>query len=206
MTDGGFRRLLVKHRPTVRGDMVETRPRLMTASANSLGVPCVTGRPDSSGASPATAMIWPSCAAVNVAGRPQRGAACNTCGIKPRKVGSSASSAAAASWEAAWAQRARHHRTVMSLIPHMAASCRLRAPPALWRMLVARWTSSCGRRRLRTISARMVCCRSVSAIDTGSGPRGLRICTPPATHWGQVASSCPEEWIINPTATFAKLY
>jgi hypothetical protein len=186
--------------------MVETRPGLMTASANSLGGQGVTGRPDSSGASQATAMLWQSGAAVNVAGRPQRGASGHTCGIKPRQVGSSASRSAAASGEAALAQRARHHRTVRSRIPHRAASCRLRAPPALWRMIVARGTSSCGRRRLRTIAARMVCCRSVSSIDTGAGPRGLRICTPPATNWGQVASTCPEEWIINPTATFAKLY
>jgi hypothetical protein len=147
--------------------MLATIPRCMTSSANSLGVQCVTGRPDRSGASQATAMIWHSGAGVNVAGRPQRGASCNTCGIKPRKVGSSAAGSAAASWEAALAQRARHNRTVMSLIPHTAAICRLRAPPALWRMIVARWTSSCGRRRLRTISARIVCCRSVRALDTG---------------------------------------
>jgi hypothetical protein len=206
VTDGVFSRLRFHNRPTVRGDMVETRPRLMTSAANSLGVQGVTGRPERSGASQATAMSWQRCAAVNVAGRPQRGASCNTCGIKPRQVGSSASSAAAARGEAALAQRARHHRTVMSLLPNMAAICRLRAPPALWRMIVARWTSSCGRRRLRTISARMVCCRSVSSIATGSGPRGLRICTPPAPNWGQVASTCHAEWIINPTATFAKLY
>jgi hypothetical protein len=46
----------------------------------------------------------------------------------------------------------------------------------------------------------------VSSIDIGLGPRGLRICTPPATNRGQVASTCHEEWIINPTATLAKLY
>jgi hypothetical protein len=186
--------------------MVETIPRSMTSSANSLGGPCVTGRPHSSGASQGTAMICQSCSEVNVPGHPQPGASCHTCRIKPSKVGSSASSSAGANWEAALAQRARHHRTVMERIPHTAAICRLRAPAALCMMIVAWWTSSCGRRRLQTISARLVCCRSVSSIDTGLGPRGLRIGTPPATNWGQVASTGHEEWIINPTATLAKLY
>jgi hypothetical protein len=70
---GVSRPLRFNKRPTRRGDMLGTRPRLLTSSANSRGVQGVTGRPESAGASPATATLWPSRAGVHVAGRPRPG-------------------------------------------------------------------------------------------------------------------------------------
>jgi hypothetical protein len=53
--------------------MDATLPRFCTSSANSGGVQGVTGRPLSWGGSQATARIWVTCSAVNLAGQPRRG-------------------------------------------------------------------------------------------------------------------------------------
>jgi hypothetical protein len=63
--------------------MLLTMPRVIASSANSQGVQWLTGRPESAGASQASATIWQICSGVNVAGRPPRGASDNTCWIKP---------------------------------------------------------------------------------------------------------------------------
>jgi hypothetical protein len=164
----------------LRGERVGTMPRLITASASSLGVQWLTGRLEAWGTSQATATIWQNCSEVNVAGRPRRGSSRNTGWRRRRKVSSSAYASAAASCGAAWAQRLRQSRTVGSLTCRASARCRVLAPSALCQMIVARWTSSCGRRRLWTMSSKMARCRSVSGIARGRGPRGGRICIPPA--------------------------
>jgi len=97
VTDAVSSLLLFKKRPTRRGEMLRTMPRLITSAANSRGVQCVTGRPQSAGASQATATIWHSCSGVKVAGRPRRGVSRNTCWRRVPRVSSSASISAAAS-------------------------------------------------------------------------------------------------------------
>ena len=54
-TDAALNPLLFKKRPTLRGAIRSTLPRLVTSSANSLGVQWDTGRPEASGDSHATA-------------------------------------------------------------------------------------------------------------------------------------------------------
>ncbi len=54
------RPLLFKKRPTRRGEMLGTMPRPLPSSANARGVQCVTGRPESAGASHATATMGPA--------------------------------------------------------------------------------------------------------------------------------------------------
>jgi hypothetical protein len=66
----------VKKRPTWRSEIVVTIPRLRASSASSRGVQWLMGRPDTSGASQATAMLWHHCSALKGAGAPGRGASC----------------------------------------------------------------------------------------------------------------------------------
>jgi hypothetical protein len=66
--------------------MVATMPRLMTSSASSRDVQCVTGRPDFSGGSQATARISAIWSAVNVPPHPARGKSLNTSSIASRKA------------------------------------------------------------------------------------------------------------------------
>src|SRR5207249_4906312 len=66
--------LTVKKRPTERGEMVATIPRLAASSANSRGVQCVVGRSAAGGGVQASATIWTTCSALKVSGAPLRGA------------------------------------------------------------------------------------------------------------------------------------
>jgi hypothetical protein len=68
------RGLFFKNRPTLRGEIVATMPRFWTSSASSRLVQWLIGRPDCSGGSQATAMIWTICSGLKVAGFPGRGA------------------------------------------------------------------------------------------------------------------------------------
>ena len=102
--------------------MVRTMPRVISSSAHSQDVQWLTGRPQSSGASQATATNWHSGSGVNVAGRPRRGPSRKTCWRRSRSVSASASASAAASGGVAWAQRLRQSRTVGSLTPSASAA------------------------------------------------------------------------------------
>lgn len=146
----------------LRGEMLSTILRLTTSSANSVGVQWVTGRPDNSGDSQATTMIWQICSGVKVPGRPLRGSSLNTFWIRPRNSLSSTSDSASANCSEAFAQRARQVRTVGSQISKSSAIWWFRAPESPFRMIVARVTLYWGLRRQRTISSRMARCRSVS--------------------------------------------
>lgn len=66
--------------------MVATIPRLMTSSASSRDVQCVTGRPDLSGGSQATARINAIWSAVNVPPHPARGKSLNTSSMASRRA------------------------------------------------------------------------------------------------------------------------
>src|SRR5262249_12732774 len=63
-----------KKRPTCRGEIELTMPRRLASAASSLGVQCVTGRPESSGGSQASARICVTCSAENFGTAPGRGA------------------------------------------------------------------------------------------------------------------------------------
>jgi hypothetical protein len=161
--------------------MVRTMPRWSSSSAKSRDVQGLTGRPPPSGASQATATNGHRCSGVNVAGRPRRGPSRTTCWLRSRRVSASASASAAASGGVAWAQRVRPSRTVGSLPPSASAPCRGLAPSARGMIMLARGTSSCGRRRRWIISVRRARGRSVRGRAAGRGPRGVRLVTPPAT-------------------------
>ena len=62
-------------------------PRRMTSSVSSRGVQCVTGRPDFSGGSQATAKICAIGSAVNLPPQPARGKSPSTRPIASRKAG-----------------------------------------------------------------------------------------------------------------------
>ena len=69
-----------------------------------------------------------------------------------------------------------------------------------------RTTGTPGRRRLWLISARRVCCRSVSGTGAGRDPRGVRIFTPPLRAVASMDPPCSEGCIRTQTIGFAKLY
>ncbi len=63
----------LKKRPTWRTEIEGTIPRATTSSANSVGVQCVTGRPESAGGSQATARMRAIWSGANVPGHPDLG-------------------------------------------------------------------------------------------------------------------------------------
>lgn len=148
--------------------------RLTTSSANSLGVQCVTGRPDSAGGSQATAMIWHSCSAVKVAGVPGRGWSAKVACTRLLNSLSPPSASATASCSATLNHRSHHWLTVCQCSPRSSAICCLRTPLDACKMILHRVTSHCGLFARRTNCSNIACCRSLNVMGEGGGPPDFR--------------------------------
>jgi len=153
-------------RSTCLREIVSTMPRLMTSSASSCGVQCVTGRSLSSGGSQATAMICVSCSAVKVGGPPWRGSSARSSWSNlARSLSLAPSCSAVARRCSPLAQRVRHRRTRWRSTPRRRPCSSLLSPAADIRTMALRSTSRAGVSALfLRHRSRMARCRPETAI------------------------------------------
>ena len=180
--------------------------RLTASSASSLGVQCVTGRPDSSGGSHDIATIWQICSAVKVAGVPLLGWSESTSSISWRNSLSVILPSATASRSADSAHRLRQRRGVWTCTPKSSAIRWLRKPSSAIRMILLRRTIHCGLWARRTNCSSVVRWRSVNRICLGFGPLGLRnVLHSPSGSGYRSRSYWREAPMLNQCRVFAKL-
>lgn len=136
-------------------------PRLITSSVSSRGVQCVTGRPEFSGGSHATARIWAICSAVNVPPQPARGKSPRASAIAPRRAAGFSTHSITTSRGKACCHRRRQAPTPCRSQPSRAAIPSFLTPANASKMISARWANPCGHDRAQTIDWSTACCRSV---------------------------------------------
>ena len=186
--------------------MLSTMFRLTASSASSVGVQCVTGRPDASGGSQEMATISQICSAVKVAGVPLRGSSESTSSISRRNSLSVILPSATASRSADSAHRLRQRRGVWTCTPKSSAISWLRKSSLAISTILLRKTIHCGLWARRTICSSIVRWRSVNRICFGFGPLGLRnLLLSPSDSGYRSRSYRREAPMINQCRVFAKL-
>lgn len=150
--------------------MAVTIPRWTASSANSRVVQWLVGRPDASGGSQASAMIWQICSGLNVAGVPERGSSLRRPTITCSRAWSPPSSSAASSASALPRQRSRQQRTASRCIPACRPAAALFFPSAAASTARARRACCCGPLARRVIRSNTRRCQTVTLIACGAGP------------------------------------
>jgi hypothetical protein len=157
--------------------MVSTIPRLRTSSATSRGVQWLTGRPESAGASHATATIWTICSAVKVAGVPERGESVKASTITVVRPLSLLPSASICSSLEARAHHRLHHNCTVP---------RLRC---IWRM-TWQWVAPVS--RAKRILARRT--RAGDWSDGGQSAPSRPVVVRSAGPWGRRRATVQQRW------------
>jgi len=136
-------------------------PRLITSSASSLGVQCVTGRPHCSGGSQATTRICVICSGVKVGVTPGRGSSDNVSITAARNSARDSQHSMTVNRSHTCCHRRRHRPTWCRPRPTSAAISSLLQPSKAKRMIRARCATPCEHVELRASVRNNSCCRSV---------------------------------------------